>query len=391
VAPRRAVRWTAQPDATWRASSCSWSAPRHRRRTTRGDSRGPQGDLARAPAGPGAGLPYLALWNRVADLDPADVDAAFADATLVRATLMRITLHTVHADDHAVAHHAMQPTLRAARLGDPRFTGSGLTAEDADAIVPASSTTSPSRGRTRRSRRGSTRGSAGTPLWWALRHYAPVRHAVTGGAWSFEHRPRYVAADIAPPTPGDREAADEALGGARPPLPRGVRAGHGRGRGAVRAGAAGPREGGARAAGRARSSASTGPDGVELLDVPGAPRPPGEVPAPARLLGMWDSVLLAYHDRSRVIPPEHRTLVTRRNGDVLPTLLVDGQVAGVWRPVEGAIEAAAFHPLPDEAWEALADEARALLAVLADRDPRPYARHDHWWAKLPELEVRTLR
>jgi len=50
-------------------------------------------------------------------------------------------------------------------------------------------------------------------------------------------------------------------------------------------------------------------------------------------MAMWDSILLAYSVRSRVIPPGYRKLVTRSNGDVLPTLLVDGYVAGVWRPV----------------------------------------------------------
>jgi hypothetical protein len=33
------------------------------------------------------------------------------------------------------------------------------------------------------------------------------------------------------------------------------------------------------------------------------------------------------------MPAEHRTLVLRNNGDVLPTLLIDGHVAGVWRPM----------------------------------------------------------
>jgi hypothetical protein len=335
--------------------------------------------------------PYLALWNRIEDLDLADVDAAFADGTLVRATLLRITLHTVHTDDHAVAHLAMQPTLRAARLGDPRFTGSGATAEQADALVPRV-LDHLDRPRTNADVEGwlDAQDLPGWALWWAIRHYAPVRHAVAGGAWSFEHRPRYVAAGFAPPPPGDRDVADEALGAV---LLRYLAAFGPATVADVAQFALVQRARVKSALGRLGDAVERldGPDGVELLDVPGAPRPSGEVPAPPRLLGMWDSVLLAFHDRSRVLPPAYRTLVTRRNGDVLPTLLVDGHVAGVWRPVEGAIEAASFHPLSDETWEALAVEARALLGVLADRDPRPYARHDHWWAKLPDLERRALR
>src|SRR3712207_7710489 len=105
---------------------------------------------------------------------------------------------------------------------------------------------------------------------------------------------------------------------------------------------------------------------------------------------MWDSVLLAYADRGRVIPAGHRKLVTRNNGDVLPTLLVDGYVAGVWRPVDGGIEATAFDPLSEQAWHGLAAEARALVAFLADREPAVYRRYAHWWAKLPPAEVRVL-
>jgi hypothetical protein len=83
-----------------------------------------------------AASPYLALWNRVAGFDPADLDTAFVDATLVKATLLRITLHVVHAEDHAVLRTAMLPTLRAAGLRDRRFTSSGLSIADADALVP---------------------------------------------------------------------------------------------------------------------------------------------------------------------------------------------------------------------------------------------------------------
>lgn len=111
--------------------------------------------------------------------------------------------------------------------------------------------------------------------------------------------------------------------------------------------------------------------------------PDPDTPAPSRLLGMWDNVLLAYHDRGRIIPEPLGQHVTRMNGDVLPTLLVDGYVAGVWRAVEGGIEATAFTALPDETWAELAEEAGALSTLLTDRDPRVYAAFKHWWAKLP--------
>jgi hypothetical protein len=107
-------------------------------------------------------------------------------------------------------------------------------------------------------------------------------------------------------------------------------------------------------------------------------------------MAMWDSTLLAYADRSRIVPPEYRQLVTRVNGDVLPTLLVDGYVAGAWRPVDAGIEATAFHPLSEEAWDGLEAEARALTAFLTDREPMVHRRYAHWWDKLPRAEVRVL-
>ncbi len=79
------------------------------------------------------------------------------------------------------------------------------------------------------------------------------------------------------------------------------------------------------------------------------------------------------------------------NGDVLPILpLVDGYVAGVWRPVDGGIEATAFRPLPPEVWDALAVEAHALCALRADREPGVYQRYGHWWARFGGVEVRVL-
>ena len=105
---------------------------------------------------------------------------------------------------------------------------------------------------------------------------------------------------------------------------------------------------------------------------------------------MWDSVLMAYDDRSRVIPAEYRRRLIHQNGDVLPSLLIDGHVAGVWRPVEGGIEASAFHPLSAAVWRDLEDEAARLVAFLADRDPWVFRRFGHWWKTLDAAEVRVI-
>ncbi|MEU4098615.1 winged helix DNA-binding domain-containing protein [Streptomyces sp. NPDC026673] len=334
--------------------------------------------------------PYLALWNRVAGFDPAELDAAFTAREVVKATLMRITLHAVHVGDHEVFRAAMQQTLYASRLGN-RFAAAGLTPADAEELVPELLAFA---GRQRTAaeleawleRRLGAGKQAGA--WWGLRSYAPLLHVPTGGPWSFGTRPSFVAAGTAPPRSG-REPVPEAL---RTLVLRYLE-GFGPASVADVAQFAMVQRAPVRAALRALDGTVEqlkGPDGTALFDVPGAPRPPADTPAPPRLMAMWDSVLLAYADRGRVIPPAFRPLVIRVNGDVLPTLLVDGRVAGVWRPADGGIEATAFHDLAPGVWDGLADEARSLTALLAGRDPRVYSRHEHWWARLPRGQVRLL-
>jgi hypothetical protein len=334
--------------------------------------------------------PYLAMWNRLTSFDAVDLDTAFAEQTVVKATLMRITLHAVHVDDHPAMHAAMQPTLRGARLGDPRFTSTGLAAADADALVPdvLALTARPRTTPELLSWLEERTGVDPKGVWWALRSYTPVLHAPTGGPWSFGQRPSYVAART--PLRNDDGSADEAL----QTLARRYLEGFGPATVADLARFALVQRSRARAALQGLADELErfdGPDGEQLFDVLGALLPHDDTPAPPRLMAMWDSVLLAYADRSRLIPPAYRKVVIRVNGDVLPTLLVDGHVAGVWRAVEGGIEVSAFHRLADDDWTALTAEARSLLAFLSAREPRVYSRYDHWWAKLPEAaEVRLL-
>ncbi|WP_346774880.1 winged helix DNA-binding domain-containing protein [Cellulomonas sp. IC4_254] len=67
-----------------------------------------------------------------------------------------------------------------------------------------------------------------------------------------------------------------------------------------------------------------------LLDLPDAPRPPEDAPAPARVLPDFENLLLGHDDRSRVIPPEIRPALASRNGMPPGTVLLDGSVAGSW-------------------------------------------------------------
>ena len=68
--------------------------------------------------------------------------------------------------------------------------------------------------------------------------------------------------------------------------------------------------------------------GRELLDVARGPLPSGDAPAPVRFLPKWDNVLLAWADRTRVLPEEYRKTIIANNGDVGQTFLADGFVAG---------------------------------------------------------------
>jgi hypothetical protein len=106
--------------------------------------------------------------------------------------------------------------------------------------------------------------------------------------------------------------------------------------------------------------------GRELLDVPRAPLPDPAVAAPVRFLPKWDNVLLAFADRTRVLPDEYRKTVIRMNGDVAQTFLVDGFVAGMWRVEDGRVVAEPFAPLSRSAQGELEEEAGRLEAFLAD-------------------------
>jgi hypothetical protein len=105
-------------------------------------------------------------------------------------------------------------------------------------------------------------------------------------------------------------------------------------------------------------------DGRELLDLPRAPLPDGDTPAPVRFLPKWDNVLLGFADRRRMLSDEHRRNVVMKNGDVAQTFLVDGFVAGTWQAQKGRVVLQPFAPLPRAVRREAEDEAARLAEFL---------------------------
>ncbi|HEX8917931.1 MAG TPA: winged helix DNA-binding domain-containing protein [Chloroflexota bacterium] len=114
-------------------------------------------------------------------------------------------------------------------------------------------------------------------------------------------------------------------------------------------------------------------DGRTLLDLPDAPRPDEDGAVPVRFLPKWDNLLLAYQRRERVLPEELRKTVIRKNGDVLPTFLVDGVVAGTWEaPLRGKaiMKLTALQSIPSQVRREIEAEGERLLAWLRPETER---------------------
>jgi hypothetical protein len=71
-------------------------------------------------------------------------------------------------------------------------------------------------------------------------------------------------------------------------------------------------------------------EGRELFDLPDAPRPDPDVPAPVRLLGEYDNVLLGHADRRRIIPEGFPWQAMLADGRFVNNVLVNGMLRATW-------------------------------------------------------------
>ncbi len=107
--------------------------------------------------------------------------------------------------------------------------------------------------------------------------------------------------------------------------------------------------------------------GGELLDLPRAPLPDPDTPAPVRFIPTWDATLLVHARRTQILPEEHRSKIfSTKTPQSVPVFLVDGAVAGSWRYENGRVKLTPFGRLSRGTRGELEDEGERLAAFHAD-------------------------
>jgi Winged helix DNA-binding domain len=107
-----------------------------------------------------------------------------------------------------------------------------------------------------------------------------------------------------------------------------------------------------------------------LVDVPRAPLPPADAPAPARFLPTWDSTLLVNCRRTQILPEDHRPKIFHvKNPQSEMTFLVDGAVAGTWKQEKDRVRLHPFGRLRRDDRDELEAEAERLAAFMVDSPP----------------------
>jgi len=104
-----------------------------------------------------------------------------------------------------------------------------------------------------------------------------------------------------------------------------------------------------------------------LFDLPDAPRPDPDTPAPVRFLGEYDNVLLGHADRSRIIPPGFPWGDMLAHGRFVNNVLIDGMLRATWWLDDGVLAIRPFGTIPYDEVEA---EARAMAAFAGADDVR---------------------
>jgi len=311
------------------------------------------------------GPPYIGLWTRLRDFRREDLTDCLERRQVVRAALMRSTLHLMTAEDYLLLRTSLQPALVRALNA---FFGKRSAGLDVDGLVAAARAALDEAPRAQGELRAVLAGIEPdrdpAALAYAIRTYLPMVQIPSGGRWGYSNKPPYAPADswlgqLASGQEHPRELILRYLAAFGPATVRDIQAWSGLVRLKEPVEALKP-----------ELRIFWDERGNELLDVPDAPLPPADTPAPARFVPEYDNLVLSHADRSRVISDEYRSKVFLSAGRVRATFLVDGFVRGTWR-IEKSRSAATlviepFGPLPKEDRDALAEEGEQLVRFVED-------------------------
>jgi hypothetical protein len=276
--------------------------------------------------------PYYGLWSRLGGFQPEDLAALLTERSAVRIALMRGTIHLVSARDCLPLRRLVQPVLERGMRG---AFGKQLAGVDPAAVAAAGRELVESEPMT-----FSQLGDALARNWpdhppaalaQAVRAYVPLVQVPPRAVWGRAGQSAHTSAEhwlgaAAEQDPADPERDTLAglvtryLAAFGPATARDV---------ASWSGLTGLRA----VMDQLRPSLATFRDeqGAELFDLPSAPRPDEEAPAPVRLAAEFDNLLLSHADRSRVIRADDLKRFYTINGIFPGAVLIDGFVAGMWR------------------------------------------------------------
>ncbi|MGW1023639.1 winged helix DNA-binding domain-containing protein [Streptomyces sp. NPDC002577] len=309
--------------------------------------------------------PYVALAARLDGFGPEELSALMASREVVRIVTMRSTIHTHTADDCLT----LRPLVQAARDRELNQFREGLSGVDLDRLAELGRELVEAAPRTVKQLRAALLAewpeADPQALTLAARCKLPLVQATPRGMWRHSGQVVLTTAEKWLGRPSEQAPEPDAtvlryLAAFGPASVKDMQtwAGLTRLRDAFE---------------RLRPRLLTFRDerGTELFDLPDAPRPAPDVPAPPRFLPEFDNLLLSHADRTRVVPAEHKGRSWKAN-QAFCTLLVDGFLAGVWRLQESRDGAAAtltiepFDALTRVQRDEVAAEGERMLKVMTD-------------------------
>jgi hypothetical protein len=295
---------------------------------------------------------YIGLWARMGKLEREQVDRALERRSVAQGTLMRATIHLVSKRDYwpialGIRRSRREAWLKASYRRD--YSASQLTAA-------ARKLRSGLRGGTMNRKEIHELLGADSVVTNGVNMWLDLVRVPPSGTWERRRADLYALAEE---WVGEAPAIDEADGIEL--LVRRYLAAFGPASLAELANWAGlPPKRVQPVLGRMSVRRFAAEDGTELLDLPRAPLPDPETPAPARFLPTWDATLLVHARRTGILPEKHRPKIfSSKNPQSMPTFLVGGRVAGSWRYERGKVKL--------EPFERLDDAAKRELRVEADR------------------------